>query len=134
MKRYFDKYIKFEHLDKLRYITNLFPFISEDLLNEVLLTLSQYEIAYEFSLYFTKNFKNKYSFTDWNVYNKTNKQIITNNVAESHNSKLSKRIKNSPTLENFESNIKEIEEEDQLRFQSKEINNLEITRIDNNTF
>lgn len=134
MKRYFDHYEKFQFLDKLRYITNLFPFITEPLLNEVLNTLSQFSITDTFSNYFTRNFKNRYNFKEWNVSGKTNKQIITNNVAESHNSKLNRRIKEGPTLENFETIIKDIEKENRALFESKSINNVEINRIDEDTF
>lgn len=134
MRRYFDKYQKFEFLDKLKNISYLLPFISERLLNTVIKVLSQWEITDQFSLYFEYNFKNKYRFNDWNVYNKINKDIITNNVAESHNAKLKDRIGHHPTLANFEEIIQQIEEEDHLRYELKEIDDTEIKRIDEDTF
>ena len=134
MRRYFDKYQKFEFLDKLKNISYLLPFISERLLNTVIKVLSQWEITDQFSLYFEYNFKNKYRFNDWNFYNKINKDIITNNVAESHNAKLKDRIGHHPTLANFEEIIQQIEEEDHLRYELKEIDDTEIKRIDEDTF
>lgn len=110
MKRHFDKYEKTDLTLELHKIANILPFISEELLSNVIDELYEYEETKKFAEYFEKNFYHIYKYEDWSVFLKPEKETISNNVAESHNNLLSRIIGYRPSLMKFETKISEIEE------------------------
>lgn len=134
MRRHFQKYPKSKLTNDLNAIANMLPFISEEKLIEVIDELFKYKQTKKFAKYFQKFYYNRYDFKDWSVYPKPKKETITNNVAESHNNVLRKRIGIKPSLETFEAKIKEIENEYYERYYNKQYLAPKITRVNQQTF
>lgn len=134
MAKHFQKYPKSQIISDLNSIANLLPFISEQRVISVIDELFKYEVTEEFARYFEFNYLNAYDFNDWSVYPKTRKETITNNVAESHNNLLGRRIGEHPSLRKFETNIKEIEQEYYYRYIKREYSYPKKYRIDEDSF
>ena len=134
MWRHFQKYQKSQIISELNSIANLLPFIPEQKVTQVIDELYKYEETKKFAKYFEKHYLNAYDFNDWSVYPKSRKETITNNVAESHNNMLGRRIVDQPSLKTFELTIKDIEKEYYYRYSSREYNTPTILRIDEDMF
>ncbi len=134
MWRHFQKYQKSQIISELNSIANLLPFIPEQKVTQVIDELYTYEETKRFAKYFEKHYLNAYDFNDWSVYPKPRKETITNNVAESHNNMLGRRIGDQPSLKTFETIIKDIEKEYQYRYKTREYSSPTILRIDEDMF
>lgn len=134
MRRFFQKCDKIKIQIDLNSIANLLPFIPENKVIDVIQILYNFNETKKFAKYFENNYLNKYSFIDWSVYPKPRKETITNNVAESHNNILSKRIGIQPSLQKFESILVEIEKEYYYRYENRTYTPPEIMRIDEDLF
>lgn len=136
MTRHFSSYIDQDQelYSKLLSISKMLPFISESLVTEVIDELYKHKETQKFAVYFQDEYLDTFDFTDWNVSNKPSKDIITNNVAESHNNLLKRFIGSKPSLQQFEINIKKIENDYYNRYETKRFTPYEIKRVDEFTF
>lgn len=123
MNRHFKTYPRLmeEFAKRLFELTKMFPFVSEKLLMDAFTVMDSYGEFNMFLRYFKNNYFNVYEFQDWSLYNKPSQIVITNNVAESHNSvlkrEMSKFSRGPPSLQMFEITIQMIENNNSLIYQ-----------------
>lgn len=111
MIRHFKDYPQDNLTSSLINLTKMFPFISHEVLYDAIGVMDSYDELNEFVTYFKDTYLKGYAIEDWSVYGKPNNNVITNNVAESHNNLLKREIGSEPSLTQFEVSIKKIEKD-----------------------
>lgn len=119
MLRHFKDYIQDDLTSHLIDVCKMLPFISHQTLYDALDVMESYEELDIFVTYFKDTYINGYDVEDWSVYGKPSQNIITNNVAESHNSLLKRVIGGNPSLTQFEFSIKSIENDIYMKYNGR---------------
>lgn len=135
MMRHFQEYQKSPIITELNQIANMLPFVSEAKVNQVIKTLLKNKVTKRFARYFKKTYLGQmYSFQDWNISSKKEKETISNNVVESHNNTLRVNIGNQPSLQTFGQKLAILENIYYERYWNKKTKPLQKERIDEETF
>ena len=134
MIRHFNSYPEDEVTDCLLQISKMLPFISEEMLNDAFDVMKSYPEMTHFVDYFTNTYLKSYNFEDWSVYNKPSHVVITNNVVESHNNLLKRRLGNQPSLQQFEVTISEIEDDFKRKYNQRVYEPPQVHRYNEDAF
>ena len=124
MYRYYQKHENTDLNHKIFKVSLMFPFVAHKTVYNAISQLKKFPHSSDFANYFARTYLGKYKIEDWSTFEKPEQSRITNNMVESHNSRLSSVCsKDHPSLRDFKIMLAKLEQQYYERYNNADEQN-----------